>query len=1105
MESFDLAGPLPAGTTLLEASAGTGKTFTVAALVTRFVAEGHATLDQLLVITFGRAASQELRERVREQLVAAERALADPGIADRSHPVVDHLLSAEPAEVAERHRRLRDALASFDAATIATTHQFCQTVLRSLGVAGDTDTGATLVESLDELVVEVVDDVYLRRFGHEAMPPPFTRAEALSLAATVVGDAHARLAEPDDPESAGGQRVSFAHEVRAEIERRKRRLGILSYDDLLGRLADALADDDAPARQRMRQRWKVVLVDEFQDTDPKQWEVLDRAFSGHATVVLIGDPKQAIYAFRGGDVVTYLGAAATASTQATLDVNRRTDADLVQRLQVVLRGAALGDPRIEVRPVTADHGGSRLAGAPHPAPFRIRQVRRDGFALAKGKVKASDARAHIAADCAADIAELLGSDATWCGDPIEARHVAVLVGEWSQAELVRQALSDQGVPAVVGGGSKLLTSPAGDEWLCLLEALEQPHRSGRVRAAALTSFLGLSLPELHTGGEALTDRLADRLRGWALLLRGRGVAALMEATEEQGLSARVLATTGGERLLTDLRHVGQTLHETARRDGLGLTGLLEWLRSEREAASSERVRRLDSDAAAVQITTVHQSKGLQYPVVHLPFVSMKYVWPVEVARFHDADDVRTLDVSGSGPSWKPHADAHLREEAGEELRDLYVALTRAQSQVVAWWAPTAITPAGGLHRLLFGRRPEQAEVPDEMVIKDDDYVAAVLGMLDQLGGPSPEPSTPAAAVSRSTPTARSDLAARVFDRAVDTEWRRTSYSGLIRVQEQPTGVTSEPEISPTEDESDPSETEARVLARPPGSGPTGPEPAIPSPMADLPSGATFGSLVHAVLEHADPDAPDLAAELEARTREQLSWWPVGISAAEVAAGLVPSQLTSLGSLAGGLRLADIPMRDRLCELDFEFPLTGGDRPAAMRAGVHLGDVASLLRRHLPADDALASYADQLVGPLGEQALRGYLSGSIDVVLRIPDTGVDGGYRYVVVDYKTNLLGDPGVPVTSADYGRAALAEAMLHSHYPLQALLYSVVLHRFLRWRLPSYDAGRHLGGTLYLFLRGMCGPETPVVDGHVAGVFDWSPPVALVTELSDLLEGVRL
>ena len=357
---------------------------------TRFVAEGRATLDQLLVITFGRAASQELRERVREQLVAAERALAEPDAADRSHPVVAHLLTGEPTRVAERHRRLRDALASFDSATIATTHQFCQTVLRSLGVAGDTDTGATLVESLDELVVEVVDDVYLRRFGHDAThtavhpgrgarpgvdgrrrrPRATGRGRRPPRARAGSGSGSPTRCAPRSSGASGGSGSSPTTTSSAGSPTRS-------------------IDADAPARERMRQRWKVVLVDEFQDTDPKQWEVLDRAFTGHATVVLIGDPKQAIYAFRGGDVVTYLAAAATATTQATLDTNRRSDADLVERLQVVLRGAALGDPRIVVRDVTADHAGSRLAGAPHPAPFRIRQVRRDGFALAKGKVRAT--------------------------------------------------------------------------------------------------------------------------------------------------------------------------------------------------------------------------------------------------------------------------------------------------------------------------------------------------------------------------------------------------------------------------------------------------------------------------------------------------------------------------------------------------------------------------------------------------------------------------------------------------------------------------------------------------------------------------------------------
>jgi exodeoxyribonuclease V beta subunit len=277
-------------------------------------------------------------------------------------------------------------------------------------------------------------------------------------------------------------------------------------------------------------------------------------------------------------------------------------------------------------------------------------------------------------------------------------------------------------------------------------------------------------------------------------------------------------------------------------------------------------------------------------------------------------------------------------------------------------------------------------------------------------------------------------------------------------------------------------------------------------MADLPSGAAFGSLVHAVLEETDPEAPDLRRELVGHIREQLQWWPVGVAPDELAEALLPSQLTPLGVTGSGLRLVDIPLRDRLCELDFEFPLAGGDRarqvPGDVRHAVHLRDLAPLLTAHLPADDPLASYADQLSGPLGDQTLRGYLSGSIDVVLRVP-TSDPPGHRYVVVDYKTNLLGETGVPVTSADYGHAEMATAMLHSHYPLQALLYSVVLHRFLRWRLPSYTPEQDLGGVLYLFLRGMCGPETPVVDGHVAGVFDWSPPAALVVALSDALEGL--
>jgi len=271
---------------------------------------------------------------------------------------------------------------------------------------------------------------------------------------------------------------------------------------------------------------------------------------------------------------------------------------------------------------------------------------------------------------------------------------------------------------------------------------------------------------------------------------------------------------------------------------------------------------------------------------------------------------------------------------------------------------------------------------------------------------------------------------------------------------------------------------------------------VPSPMADLPPGTAFGTLVHAVLEVADLTAPDLTAELAARCAEQLIHNPLpGVAADALAAALTPATRTPLGPIADGLRLADIAPADRLAELEFELPLSGGDRPSNTTA--LLGELAPLLRAHLPVDDPLARYPDLLTDPaLAEQPLRGYLTGSIDAVLRLP------GPRFVVVDYKTNWLGPSAAPLTSAHYTPERLAAAMIDAHYPLQALLYCVALHRFLRWRLPDYDPERHLGGSLYLFVRGMCGPATPIVDGMPCGVFGWAQRPALTVALSDLLHG---
>ncbi|MGH3424720.1 MAG: PD-(D/E)XK nuclease family protein, partial [Nocardioidaceae bacterium] len=275
-----------------------------------------------------------------------------------------------------------------------------------------------------------------------------------------------------------------------------------------------------------------------------------------------------------------------------------------------------------------------------------------------------------------------------------------------------------------------------------------------------------------------------------------------------------------------------------------------------------------------------------------------------------------------------------------------------------------------------------------------------------------------------------------------------------------------------------------------------PDPSVVSPMTDLPAGAAFGTLVHALLEEVDFTAPDLRDRLVEQATAADSWRTVGVHADVLADAMTSSLSTPLGPLAYGRRLVDVSPGDRLDELEFELPLLGGDTTTGE---ARVGQIAGLLREHLPAGDPLAAYADDLAVPLlASRELRGFLTGSIDLVLRVH--GADDAPRYLVVDYKTNWLG-AGETLTAWHYRPDALADAMREAHYPLQALLYSVALHRFLRWRQRGYDPEVHLGGVLYLFLRGMCGPETPVVEGVPCGVFSWKPPSALVVALSDLLD----
>ncbi len=1096
MTSFDITAALPSGTTLIEASAGTGKTWTLSALVVRYVAEQGRPLDELLIVTFSRAASQELRERVRARLAESLTTLEQGHVTDDI--LIDHLRDCSPQEFAQRVRRLTAAVADFDTATIATIHQFCHYVLKSLGIAGDSDPYATLAEDLTELRSDVVDDLYLA--DHAATTTnTISYGQAKADTQIALDNPSAELS-PANATGILGARLAFIGRVRAEVTRRKRRAAALGYDDLLSELANALEAHDSPARRRMREHWSVVLVDEFQDTDPVQWQVFSRAFATEGkTLVLIGDPKQAIYGFRGGDVSTYLRAAETAATRTSLPTNFRSDAPLVDALRTIMANVQLS-PDIVAHPITAQKNQHRLQGAPDNSAVRLR-------AMLGGPISIGVARQTIGGDAADDIARLLTSDATFDRTPVRPQHIAVLAPYNRELRSMRDALRAKGIPSVLVSSESVLRTISAGWWLQLIMALEQPHRPERVRLAGLTPFLGWTAEQLDERGEGGTESIAAQVRSLLEAFHRGGIAAVLDVARGHGLDARLLSQVGGERDLTDIEHCAQLLQERVLEGANGLPSLVSWLMrqsaDDAAATADSRIMRLDSDALAVTLSTIHGSKGLQYPIVYAPFLFDNWMKEDPTPAIIHRAGQRVLSFDSD----EVNRPEHRAEALGENMRLAYVAMTRAQSQLVLWWAPTRNTSNSALHRLLFGqadsadqlasllaararhggadvvvtptnRVPLKNAIVSEQVLQTwADHGAFSLAKVD---GDLTAPAV--ASVSSPAP-----LTARTFDDSlVDHRWRRTSYSSLTAASNEAAGATSsdpEPDALGRVDE--------EPITAPGDSATVGHD--APSPMAGLPVGTTFGSLVHAVLEEADLQADDLHRELLDRIQEQRMRWPVELDQDELADALEAVCTTPMGPLAHNTTLVDLPHADRFAEMEFELPLAGGDRP---HANARLRSMAQVLCDHLPVEDPLRAYADVLDGDeLGGQALLGYLTGSIDLTFRHQG-------KFYVVDYKTNWLGQPGAELTLADYTPAHLVGAMNHSSYPLQAILYSVVLHRYLRWRLPGYKPDEHLGGVMYLYLRGMAGAATPMVDNHPCGVFAWRPTAALLDDLSAVLDG---
>ncbi len=1121
---FSLTDPLPTGTLVLEASAGTGKTYAITALAVRFIADG-TPVSRLLMATFSNAASTELRDRTRIRLRECALALTDPARARTSDDeLVALLATGTEDEVSLRRVRLLAALSDFDSATMATTHTFCNRMLTVLGFLGERDQHYQLVEDANDMARETARDLFVAKYAGEP-DSDASLGTAEVVACEAVRNSSTRLAPLDPQSESGVSWVRFAKAVRERVRIRKRWSRLRTYDDLQGRLYEIISDQEwgAAACTRIRDRFEVVLVDEFQDTDPEQWEILQRCFHGHRPLVLVGDPKQSIYAFRGADVFSYLQASRQAQEQRNLTVNWRSDGPLVNALGKVFVDAELGDPAIVVRPVDARGSEPRILNA---APLRLRFFNRRDFVkhTRDGSTPlVPGVRDRVIADVAADIAATLAGNARLIVDDgpgqivrrVEPGDIAVLLRANATIAPLQRALAAHGIATVVTGGQSVFASDAARYWWYVLQALDRPSDSRRVRSAATTPLIGVTPAELDARGDAGVGSLAGALSAWARTFDDAGAAAMTgQLLRERHVAQRVLKLADGERLLTDLLQVASLMAEEVAHTGCGLSGLATWLgESVADGQAVQRranqTRRLDRDTAAVQLMTVHASKGLEFPIVYVPFG-----WDggrpsrPKTFTYHEGG-VRYLDVGGEHAGGyherKRIADA---ETAGEELRLLYVALTRARSQVVAWWAPSTTTSSGAMHRILFTavermaamRAGTRLPIRDSIALLDDAREETELTVvadfdegisLEHAGQhghvPQWHPSVPGGAGAPG-------MVAASFDRAIDGDYRRSSYSSIVRAAHEAAHAASGPEPTVGTEPEDEVVREGELLDEPADdvdatAEAEGASAGSPSLMNGLPFGARFGTLVHEVLEYVDTGVADRTAHIRELCVAGAARTAFDIDVDVLAVALEGVLTTPIGLVDDGPDdLWSIRGEDRLSEMEFELPLAGVD------GGFDLASVAELMHRHLADDDPLRPYADE-VATVSDEKFHGFLTGSIDSVLRVAG---DEGPRFVVVDYKTNRI-QPG-DLVAETFSREAMAQEMMTAHYPLQALLYSVALHRYLRWRLPGYTPERNLGAVQYQFVRGMVGPGTP----GGCGVFQWEIPPGLVVDLSDLLAGVR-
>jgi len=875
--------------------------------------------------------------------------------------------------------------------------------------------------------------------------------------------------------------------AREEFRARKAASRTLSFDDLLHYLRAALAAPEGQALAALiRARFGAALIDEFQDTDPVQYEIFRRIYHGSgAPLFLIGDPKQAIYAFRGADVFAYIAARSDAGSRAhTLKVNRRSDPGLLKGINTLFHGARrqfviAGIPFACME--AAPSSGDRLhATAAYRAPLEILFVPRTGQEARGDRINKGWGTKGLTRLVAGEVASFLCSGATIDQREVVPEDVALLCRTNAQAVAMQRELRELSVPCVLLGEASVFESPEAADVDRVLRALAEPGNSRALRAALATPLLGLDASALRglSEDEERWEEWVQRFHAWHEIWQRVGfLPAFRRMLAECEVQSRLLGLVDGERRVTNILHLGELIEAAAQEVRRGPFALARWLtlmrtdRAARGALGTEAAQiRLESDDNAVRVVTIHKSKGLQYPVVYCP-----YLWDGTLlrdedckwVRFHDPADRnrRKLDVGS------PDIEAHRRraelEAMAENVRLLYVALTRARHRCTVVWGAFRDAERSPLGYLL---HQPGAGVDEGDLVAETEKRLASLSDADMLAVAVREISPVRAAPYPVPRREARPLARRRFERALPTHWRVSSFSAL----------TSEVEISPYAVEAEESDHDEAL------DNSAGTEPAALAhaatdtmPLLDFPPGARAGQLLHEIFERIDfrRENPDELPQVVADALVSYSFeprWQEPICQAVDAVLATPLDETCDAPI-----LARVPRSRRISELEFLLPVgeAGGSEGEAL-TGPQMADVFA---RHATQPTG-AAYADRL-RRLAFASLAGYLRGFIDLVFE--DRG-----RWYLVDYKSNLLG-----ATAADYEPARLLESMLHHHYFLQYHLYVLALHRHLGARLADYDYERDFGGVYYLFLRGMSPAHPPG-----CAVFRDRPRRALIEALSRLI-----